>query len=128
MSWSPEHGSLEIPVLQRLYAARALTPSALVEALYRRVARCAAPHVWITLAGQATTMARARALEATGPDRLPLYGIPYAVKDNIDVAGLPRKAACPDFAYTPERAATCVERLEAAGAICLGKTNLDQFA
>ena len=61
-------------------------------------------------------------------DRLPLYGIPFAVKDNIDVAGLPTTAACPAFSYVPERSATAVEKLEAAGAILVGKTNLDQFA
>ena len=59
---------------------------------------------------------------------LPLYGVPFAVKDNIDVAGLPTTAACPDYRYTPERSAHVVEKLQAAGAILLGKTNLDQFA
>ena len=60
--------------------------------------------------------------------QLPLYGIPVAVKDNIDVAGLPTTAACPAFAYTPAHDATSVARLRAAGAIVIGKTNLDQFA
>ena len=60
--------------------------------------------------------------------RLPLYGVPFAVKDNIDVAGLPTTAACPAFSYVPSRSATAVEKLEAAGAILVGKTNLDQFA
>ncbi len=60
--------------------------------------------------------------------RLPLYGIPFAVKDNIDVAGLPTTAGCPAFSHVPERSATVVEKLEAAGAILIGKTNLDQFA
>ena len=62
------------------------------------------------------------------PRDLPLYGVPVAVKDNIDVAGLPTTAACPAFAYTPARDATAVARLRAAGAIVIGKTNLDQFA
>ena len=57
-----------------------------------------------------------------------LYGIPFAVKDNIDVAGLPTTCACPEFAYVAERSATVVERLEQEGAILIGKTNLDQFA
>ena len=61
-------------------------------------------------------------------DKLPLYGIPFAVKDNIDVAGLPTTCACPEFAYTPEKSATVIECLEAAGAVAIGKTNLDQFA
>jgi allophanate hydrolase len=59
---------------------------------------------------------------------LPLYGVPFAVKDNIDVAGLPTTAGCPQFAYVPERHAHAVERLVQAGAIVIGKTNLDQFA
>ena len=59
---------------------------------------------------------------------LPLYGLPFAVKDNIDVAGLPTTCACPDFAYAPEHSAPVVERLRRAGALCVGKTNLDQFA
>ena len=63
-----------------------------------------------------------------GPAGLPLFGVPFAVKDNIDVAGLPTTAACPAFAYLPERSATAVERLRAAGALLIGKTNLDQFA
>ncbi len=69
-------------------------------------------------------------LEAAGGDlkRLPLYGVPFAVKDNIDAAGWPTTAACPEFAYTPEQDATVVARLRAAGAILVGKTNLDQFA
>ena len=59
---------------------------------------------------------------------LPLYGIPVAVKDNIDVAGLPTTAACPAFAYAPQKSATVVEKLLSAGAMLIGKTNLDQFA
>jgi len=89
---------------------------------------------WITVTGPAHLQAqlvrlRAR-LHQLGGDiaRLPLYGVPYAVKDNIDVAGLPTTAACPAFAYVPEHDATVIARLADAGAIVLGKTNLDQFA
>ncbi|TVS00383.1 MAG: allophanate hydrolase, partial [Rhodospirillales bacterium] len=73
-------------------------------------------------------MADARALAQRGPAGLPLYGIPFAVKDNIDVAGLPTTAACPEFAYSPGASAPVVETLQVAGAILIGKTNLDQFA
>ena len=63
------------------------------------------------------------------PDKIkPLWGIPFSVKDNIDVAGLATTAACPKFSYMPEESAPVVKALEDAGAICLGKTNLDQFA
>ena len=70
----------------------------------------------------------ARALGASRNLALPLYGIPVAVKDNIDVAGLPTTAACPAFSYQPSQDSTAVARLRAAGAIVIGKTNLDQFA
>lgn len=69
-----------------------------------------------------------RRLERLSPDSLPLYGIPFAVKDNIDLAGIPTTAACPAYAYTPERSARVVELLVEAGAVPLGKTNMDQFA
>ncbi|MEI7182289.1 allophanate hydrolase [Pectobacterium carotovorum] len=62
------------------------------------------------------------------PDALPLFGVPFAVKDNIDVAGLPTSAACPAFTYLADKDATAVAKLKAAGAIVMGKTNLDQFA
>ena len=88
------------------------------------------PQVWISRAAPDDLIAQARAIDArvAAGERLPLAGVPYAAKDNIDVAGLETTAACPAFAYTPERSATVIGRLEAAGAICVGKTNLDQFA
>ena len=67
-------------------------------------------------------------MQASGSAGKPLYEVPFVVKDNIDVAGLPTTAACPAFAYRPERSAFVVDRLERAGAIVIGKTNLDQFA
>jgi allophanate hydrolase len=72
--------------------------------------------------------ARAAALERLDPAGLPLFGIPFAVKDNIDAAGLATTAACPAFAYRPDRDASSVRRLLDAGAVLVGKTNLDQFA
>jgi allophanate hydrolase len=65
---------------------------------------------------------------APEPNSLPLWGVPFAVKDNIDVAGLPTTCACPDFSHVPQTHATVVAKLIEAGAICMGKTNLDQFA
>ena len=91
--------------------------------------------VWITRVDEPALLARAAECDAwlsrygtAALERFPLLGVPYAVKDNIDVAGLPTTAACPAFAYTPTEHAAAVERLEAAGAMLVGKTNLDQFA
>ena len=84
---------------------------------------------WIYIVSASELDDQISALEALGDAHsLPLYGVPFAVKDNIDVAGLPTTAACPAFTYIPETDATSVARLKAAGAIVLGKTNLDQFA
>jgi allophanate hydrolase len=80
--------------------------------------------IWISRFSEAAVLAQLDAADTAGP----LYGVAFAVKDNIDVAGLPTTAACPDFSYLPARHATVVERLVQAGAIVLGKTNLDQFA
>ena len=88
------------------------------------------PQVWISRAGADDLLAKARAIDArvAAGEHLPLAGVPYAAKDNIDVAGMETTAACPAFAYRPERSATVIAKLDAAGAICVGKTNLDQFA
>ena len=80
--------------------------------------------IWISRFSEAELLAQLEAADVTAP----LYGVPFAVKDNIDVAGLPTTAACPDFSYMPARHAAVVERLVQAGAIVVGKTNLDQFA
>ena len=85
-------------------------------------------NIWITRLARPTVMAHVAALDSRRLDALPLYGIPFVIKDNIDLAGVPTTAACPEFAYTPARSAYVVDKLIAAGAIPLGKTNLDQFA
>lgn len=87
-------------------------------------------HVWIHRVEDASLRQRADELEPrrVAGEALPLLGATFAVKDNIDVAGLPTTAGCPSFAYRPERSATVVEKLEAAGAMLVGKTNMDQFA
>ncbi|MBT0667589.1 allophanate hydrolase [Novosphingobium profundi] len=88
------------------------------------------PQVWISRASREDFLAAARAVDAriAAGETLPLAGVPYAAKDNIDVAGMTTTAGCPAFAYDPEGSADVIERLSAAGAVCLGKTNLDQFA
>ena len=86
------------------------------------------PAIWITRVPDDAILARARQLEAEGPKDRALWGMPFAVKDNIDIAGLPTTAACPGYAYTPATTAPCVQHLLDAGALLIGKTNLDQFA
>lgn len=88
------------------------------------------PQIWISRASTEQFLAAARAVDAriAAGEKLSLAGVPFAVKDNIDVEGFATTAACPAFAYTPEASAGVIERLTAAGALCLGKTNLDQFA
>lgn len=115
--------SLDITTLRAGYAAGTLSPEAVLDEVYARIETMGERPVWITLRPKAEVLTHL----AAAP-KGPLWGIPFAVKDNIDVAGLPTTAACPDFAYTPARSATVVEKLEAAGAIVVGKTNLDQFA
>ncbi len=97
-----------------------------VRAVYARLRAWSDSALFITLRPEEEALAAARAL--AGKTHLPLFGVPFTVKDNIDVAGLPTTAGCPEFAYTPEVSAFAVARLEAAGAIVIGKTNLDQFA
>jgi len=117
---------LDLATLAAAYRA-GLKPSTLFAHLHAEAA-ADTHHAWISLLPEAELLARARALDAQDPASLPLYGVPFAVKDNIDQAGLPTTAGCPDFAYTPAADAAVVARLVAAGAIPLGKTNLDQFA
>jgi allophanate hydrolase len=112
--------------LRAAYAA-GIRPAEVVREAYRRIAAVGDPGIFLALVEEDLSVAAAEGLGAPDPS-LPLWGIPFAVKDNIDVAGMPTTAACPDFAYTPARSAAVVERLVAAGAIPIGKTNLDQFA
>ena len=120
---------LTIDALRALYDTGNAKPSDVVAEIYDRIGRETMQPVWISLVSRETALARARELESDpSAFKLPLYGIPFAIKDNIDLAGVPTTAGCPAYAYSPERNATVVERLLNAGAICVGKTNLDQFA
>lgn len=125
---SPVIPGLDLASLSRGYRDGVLTPVGLVEALIARLEAESDPAIWISRIGSDALRATAAALAARGANGLPLFGIPFAVKDNIDVAGLPTTAACPDFAYVPDVTAPAVQRLLDAGAILIGKTNLDQFA
>jgi len=110
------------------HRAGTVTPAQTVARSFQRIRDHNDPAVFISLRDEKSAIAEAEALSGKDPATLPLYGIPVAVKDNIDVAGLPTTAACPAFAYTPAHDATAVARMRAAGAIVIGKTNLDQFA
>ncbi|MFT0879127.1 allophanate hydrolase [Rhodopseudomonas sp. G2_2311] len=118
------------PTIATLHAAYAAgtSPAEIIAATYRRIEAVADPGIFITLRPKHDVLADAAALGSFDPVTKPLWGVPFAVKDNIDVAGLPTTAGCPGFASTPNETAFAVQRLLDAGAILIGKTNLDQFA
>ncbi|MFB1487802.1 MULTISPECIES: allophanate hydrolase [unclassified Thiocapsa] len=120
--------NLSIRHLRAAYREARLTPATLVEQIRTRIAEHAADNIWIHVLSDAELALYLARLSEADPETLPLYGIPFAIKDNIDLAGVPTTAALPEFAWTPERSATVVERLIAAGALPIGKTNLDQLA
>jgi allophanate hydrolase len=120
--------NLNISHLRAAYLAGHLKPSQLVRQLAEKIHAEDTHHVWIYRLSLEEMLIFASQLEAMDPSKLPLYGIPFAIKDNVDLAGYPTTAACPDFAYTAGQHATVVKKLIAAGAIPVGKTNLDQFA
>jgi allophanate hydrolase len=121
---------LDLASLAAAYDDGSLTTDALLTDLVRRIRAAGPAPVWLAVVDDAALqhrLARLQSQRCAGAP-LPLYGVPFAVKDNIDVAGLPTTAACPAFSRQPARSAAVVERLEALGAVVLGKTNLDQFA
>ncbi|MGA0533884.1 allophanate hydrolase [Hansschlegelia sp. KR7-227] len=118
--------AFDLSSLRAAYEA-GLSPVAVAEEALARIDASNDPGIFIARFSRQALLAAAAAL-GPAPDARPLWGVPFAVKDNIDVAGLPTTAACPAFAYEPEASATAVARLVAAGAIPVGKTNLDQFA
>ena len=120
--------SLDLARLRAAYRTGAIRPRDLVSAVLKRIEARVNDKVWIDRVPREQLEARAAELEKHPVDSLPLFGIPFAIKDNIDLAGLPTTAACPDFKYNPAASAAVVQRLIDAGAIAIGKTNLDQFA
>jgi allophanate hydrolase len=96
----------------------------MITEIFRRIREEGQRPVWISLSDEGTAIAKAESIDPA----LPLGGVPFAVKDNFDVVGMPTTAGCPSFAYVPERTAPVVQRLLDAGAILIGKTNMDQFA
>jgi len=129
------HAPFTISGILASYREGRLTPTAVVRTVLARIDTFDRPEVWISRFEGDVLLARAAALDAmlleegaAVLERLPLFGIPFAVKDNIDVAGLPTTAGCPSFAYSPAQSAFAVQCLLDRGAIAIGKTNLDQFA
>ena len=120
--------NLQVSHLRNLYLSGVLKPTDLVKKLDSEIGSEDTRNIWIRRLTLDEMLTYAKDLEGKNIAELPLYGVPFAIKDNIDLAGIPTTAACPDFAYTPTKSATVVQKLIDAGAIPVGKTNLDQFA
>jgi len=119
---------LDIASLAAAYRDGSCTPQQMIEHVLDRMRQHESNPIWISRTDPDALRARAAKLAQVRPDSLPLYGVPFAVKDNIDVAGLPTTAACPEYRHLPAASAAVVQKLVDAGAIVIGKTNLDQFA
>jgi len=121
--------NLQLDALRSAYRDGSTTPRQLLLSLRDKAAALNPDyHLFIHLLSVEELEPYLAALDGRDIDSLPLYGVPFAIKDNIDLAGIPTTAACPAFAYVPEHSATIVAQLLALGAVPLGKTNLDQFA
>lgn len=119
--------ALDISSLHAFYATGG-TAATMIETVFARIAEVDDPGIFLHLADREELLEQAAALGSFDPVAKPLWGVPFAVKDNIDVAGMPTTAACPEFSYMPKVDATVVRLLQEAGALVIGKTNLDQFA
>ncbi|MEE4752369.1 allophanate hydrolase [Pseudomonas alliivorans] len=129
MTNNPLLTDLRLDSVRAAYQSGAVSPRQLILQLQEKAAELnPGYHLFIHLLSPDELEPYLAALESRELKDLPLYGVPFAIKDNIDLAGIPTTAACPDYAYTPERSATIVEQLIALGAVPMGKTNLDQFA
>ncbi|MEH7094162.1 allophanate hydrolase [Neobacillus vireti] len=120
--------TLSIHELKKNYQSKSLTPEAVCKEIVKRAEADKEFNIWITSPSMERIQPYLDGLEHMDPEQTPLWGIPFAIKDNIDLADVPTTAGCPDYSYTPSEHATAVKRLIEAGAIPIGKTNLDQFA
>ena len=123
-----ESMSLSISSLQAGYAEGRISPVDVVMEVYRRIDARGEDHVWTALSDRQGALENAQELLSVDSGSLPLYGIPFSVKDNIHVQGLPTTASCPGFSHYPQQSAVVVKKLIAAGAILIGKNTMDQFA
>lgn len=120
--------NLSINYLQKAYKNKTLTPEQVVEDIVQHCQQYDEHNIWIYRLSREQLQPYLDNLQGKTVDDLPLYGVPFAIKDNIDLAGITTTAACPAFAYVAQRSAFVVEQLINAGAIPIGKTNMDQFA
>lgn len=120
--------SLSISQIHKLYKEGALTPETLVSDIKNKIDEYQDYNIWIHVLNDDELASYISVLKNKEPDDLPLYGIPFAIKDNIDLADIPTTAACAEYSYIPEKSSFTVQLLIDAGAIPIGKTNLDQFA
>ena len=128
MVWSEATGSLDLQTLRALYGSGTLTPTRTVEIVHQRIAaRGEDEPAWIHLVPREDALRRAAEVERDGDPSAPLHGIPFALKDNFDVPGLPTTSGCPATRYIAESTGPAVQRLFDAGGILVGKTNMDQF-
>jgi len=127
MTLASETDAMGVTELLAAYEAGEVTPREVVQRVYYRLGK-SDTNAWIATRNEGAVLEDAAALSDTDIDEKPLYGVPFAVKDNIDYGELPTSAGCPAYTYRPEKTATVVEKLLDAGALLIGKTNMDQFA
>lgn len=128
MRWSPETGSLDFLTLHDAYRRGALTPSAVIDAVYARIEARGPDPAWTSLVPRGEALARAAELERIGSaDTHPLFGLPVGIKDSFDIAGYPTSEACRAWEHVATATSPFVTRLTDAGAIVVGKNNMDQF-
>lgn len=120
--------NLNIKDLRAKYLNGETTVKEVVSSILKKIEQTRDYNIWIYTLNEEELSPYLKNLENKSPKNLPLYGIPFAIKDNIDLVGIPTTAACPEFSYIPKKSAFVVEKLIQAGAIPIGKTNLDQFA
>ena len=120
--------NLNIKDLRAKYLSGKVTVKEVISSIFEKIEQTRDSNIWIYTLTEEELSPYLKNLENKNIDELPLYGIPFAIKDNIDLVNIPTTAACPEFSYTPKKSAFVVEKLIQAGAIPIGKTNLDQFA
>ena len=128
MNWSTKDGSLDFTTLRQAYASGALTPRDVISAVYDRIESRGEDHVWIHRVPREEALAACDRVMRSLPRQAPLWGLPCAIKDNIDVPGLPSTSAFPPSRKIAKTTGPAVQRLLDAGVIVIGKTNMDQLA